>query len=129
MKVLLKAMAEKKQIEAGKILKKLLERRGIEVHKIVIFGSYAKGKEKKESDIDIIIVSKDFENQDIFGRVEITSGIHRELVEEIMIPVDIMYYSVKEWEKGSSLTINAAKQQGEIVYSRWNRDYLRLKKT
>jgi len=111
-------MAEKNYLKAGRILKRLLERRGIEVHKIVVFGSYAKGKEKKESDIDIIIVSKDFENQDIFGRVETTAGIHRELVEEIMIPVDIMYYSVKEWEKGNSLTINAAKQEGEIVYSR-----------
>ncbi len=100
------------------MLKRLLELRGIDVHKIVVFGSYAEGKENKESDIDIIVVSKDFDKEDIFGRVELTAGIHRALVEKIMIPVDIMYYSAKEWKKGNSLIINAAKQEGEIVYSR-----------
>lgn len=100
------------------MLKRLLELRGIDVHKIVVFGSYVEGKENRESDIDIIVVSKDFDKEDIFGRVELTAGIHRELVEKIMIPVDIMYYSTKEWKKGNSLIIGAAKQEGEIVYSR-----------
>ena len=100
------------------MLKRLLELRGIDVHKIVVFGSYAKRRESKASDIDIIVVSKDFDKEDIFGRVELTAGIHRELVEKMSMPFDIMYYSTSEWERGDSLTINVAKKTGEIVHSK-----------
>jgi len=48
--------------------------------------------------------------------VKLVSGIHRELVEKIIMPVDIMYYSPEEWEKGNSLIINAAREEGEVVY-------------
>ncbi|MEA1964623.1 MAG: nucleotidyltransferase domain-containing protein [Candidatus Aerophobetes bacterium] len=109
-------MVKRKIVKAVEILEKLFQKRGIEIYKIVIFGSYAKGEEKKESDLDIIVVSENFEDKDIFEKVEIVSGIHRELVEKITIPVDIMYYSPTEWEKGSSLIINAAREEGKVVY-------------
>jgi len=102
--------------EIGHILKELLEQRGIVIDKIVIFGSYAKGKEKEDSDIDIIIVSKDFRDKSIFERVELTTGVGLELVRRTKKLFDIMYYSDKEWEKGSSLTINAAKDEGVVIY-------------
>jgi predicted nucleotidyltransferase len=97
-------------------LKTLLQKRGISIEKIVVFGSYAKGKEKEYSDIDIIIVSKDFREKDIFQRVELTRGIHRKLIDEIMKPFDIMYYSDEEWKKGHSLIINAAKEEGVVIF-------------
>ncbi|MEK6682773.1 MAG: nucleotidyltransferase domain-containing protein [Nitrospirota bacterium] len=109
-------MAKRKYINAVSILKKLIKHKGIEVEKIVVFGSYARGEERKGSDLDIIIVSRDFENKDIFERVEIVSGLHRELVEKTMMPADIMYYSPTEWEEGRSLIINQAKEEG-IVYA------------
>lgn len=109
-------MAKRKNIKTINILKELVKQRGMDVDRIVIFGSYARGEEKKGSDIDIIIVSRDFEGKDIFERVEITSGIHRELVERIMKPVDIMYYSPTEWEKSNSLIMNQAKEEG-VVYT------------
>ena len=40
--------------------KTLLEKEGIPVYKIIIFGSYAKNKAKKESDIDVCVVSPKF---------------------------------------------------------------------
>lgn len=40
--------------------KKLLEKEGTPVYKIIIFGSYAKNKAKKESDIDVCVVSPKF---------------------------------------------------------------------
>jgi len=109
-------MVKREIIKVKKILIELLEERGIDTEKIVVFGSYAKGEEKKDSDIDIIIVSKDFRNKNIFERVEITRGIHRKLVEEVMKPFDVIYYSDEEWERGHSLIINAAKEDGEVVY-------------
>lgn len=109
-------MAKRKFIRTISILKDLTRQKGIDVDKIVVFGSYARGEEKKGSDIDIIIVSRNFEGKDIFERVEIASGLHRELVEKTMMPADIMYYSPTEWEQGNSLIINQAKEEG-IVYT------------
>ena len=109
-------MAKRKNIKAINILKELVKQRGMDVDKIVVFGSYARGEEKKGSDIDIIIVSRDFEDKDIFERVKLASGLHRQLVEKTMMPADIMYYSPSEWEEGNSLIINQAKEEG-IVYA------------
>jgi len=78
-------MVKREVVKAVKILEKLLRERGIKIYKIVVFGSYAKGKEKKESDLDIIVVSENFEGKNIFEKVETVSGIHRKLVEKIIM--------------------------------------------
>jgi len=109
-------MVKKTTIKLGKTLQQLLRQRGITVKKIVVFGSYTRGEEKKDSDVDIIIVSPDFRNKDIFEKVELTSGIHRALVKRVKKPVDIMYYSDIEWGKSHSLIIDAAKREGEVIY-------------
>ena len=109
-------MAKKEFIEAREIIQELFQEREINLHKIIIFGSQAKNKGNQDSDIDIIVVSKDFRNKDIFEKVEVTSGIHRELVNRLKKPVDIMYYSDKEWDKGYSIIINAAKEEGAVIY-------------
>lgn len=96
-------------------LRQLLYQRKIDADKIVIFGSYAAGKEKKSSDIDIIIVSKSFRNKGIFEKVKLAGGIHRALVKQSKKPVDIMYYSDIEWEKGNSPVLNAAKKEGRLI--------------
>jgi len=109
----------KKEVIKAKIrdlLKSLFQERNIEVNKIVLFGSIVKGNIKKESDIDIIIVSKDFRRKDIFERVKLATGVGRELVKQIKMPFDLMYYSDKEWENENSLIIDEAKTKGEIIY-------------
>lgn len=45
-----------------KAYRKILEKNGIPVEKIILFGSYAKGVSKPWSDLDLCVVSK------IFGR-------------------------------------------------------------
>jgi len=108
-------MDKKEILKVEHILQKLFRQRKICVDKIVVFGSYARGKERRSSDIDIIVVSENFREKDIFERVELTSGIHRELVKQLKKPVDIMYYSDREWDKGYSLIINAAKEEGSVI--------------
>lgn len=96
---------------------KLLEEKGININKIVIFGSYLTSSFDEDSDIDIIIVSSDFRDKDIFERVELLSGLHRKFVKTIKRPLDILYYSDEEWEEGHSLIINSAKMSGGLIYS------------
>jgi predicted nucleotidyltransferase len=110
-------MVKKDFNKLTKITKELLQQRQIAINKIVVFGSYARNQAKKESDIDIIIVSKTFRNKDLFQRVALTSGLHRILVNKINKPFDIMFYSDSEWNKGDSLVVNAAKAEGKIIYS------------
>jgi predicted nucleotidyltransferase len=107
-------MARRKNI--GNSLLESLQKKGIEVSKIVLFGSCAQGRERKESDIDVIVVSKTFREKDIFQRVNLTRGVHREMVKIFMKPFDLMYFSDEEWENGNSLIINAAKEEGKVIY-------------
>jgi predicted nucleotidyltransferase len=112
-------MAEKISVKANirKILLQRLAQRRIHINKIIIFGSYAKRRQREESDIDLIIVSRDFRDKDIFERASLTTGIGRELVRRTGKPFDIMFYSDREWEEGNSIIITAARQEGEVVYS------------
>ncbi len=45
----------------------------INVDRIILFGSYAKGDFRKESDFDIAVISQDFEKMDIFEKIELFS--------------------------------------------------------
>ncbi len=113
-------MLKSEFVKIVQILQELFEEKAIELNKVVIFGSSAKGKAKEDEDrdIDIIIVSKDFRYKDIFEKVRLARGVHRKLVKEMMKPFDIMYYSDLEWERDSSLIINIAKEEGEVIYTR-----------
>lgn len=37
---------------------------GIRVKKIILYGSYAKGEAREDSDIDLVVVLNDFKNMD-----------------------------------------------------------------
>jgi len=112
-------MSERKNIKTWivKILKQMFQERGLSLDKIVIFGSLAKGMQREDSDIDIIIVSKDFRKKSIFERVELIAGVGRELVRRTKKPIDMLFISDQEWDKGNSLVINAAKKEGQILYA------------
>jgi len=53
-----------------------LEKLGIEVSQVILYGSYARGKPQEYSDIDIAVVSPAFSKLDIFERQEILSRAH-----------------------------------------------------
>lgn len=51
------------KIQVIKTIKKFiraLEHEGISVERVILYGSYAKGKARADSDIDVAVVSKDF---------------------------------------------------------------------
>jgi predicted nucleotidyltransferase len=96
-------------------IRQLLKEKGIITDKVVLFGSFGRGTEKADSDIDLIIVSRSFRNKSVFERVELTTGIGRKLVKTFKKPFDLMFYSDLEWEDGGSPVIHAAKQEGIIL--------------
>jgi predicted nucleotidyltransferase len=112
-------MSEKEIIKTQlkSLLEKLFNERGISISKIIIFGSFAENKLTEDSDIDIIVVSRDFREKGIFERVKMISGIGRELVQKFKIPFDLILYSDEEWETQNYLLILEAREKGEVIYS------------
>ena len=109
-------MSEKIIIKVRDILQNLCQQRGINISKIILYGSYAKKIQREDSDIDIIVISKNFRNKSIFEKAEITAGIDRELVRRTQKPFDILYYSDIEWVNSNSLIIDEAKKNSKILY-------------
>ena len=72
--------------------RKELEASGIRVKKILLYGSYARGKARKDSDIDLVVISDDFKNMDLFER---HSLLGRARV-NISHPMEILGYTEEE---------------------------------
>ena len=106
-------MGRKKHIEHLKEFKKEIGKR-IKIQKMILFGSRASGKPRKESDFDIIIVSPNFKGKDSLVR-------GREFYKSwnINYPVDFLCYTPEEFKKlKKQLTIvQIATKEGKEI---WN---------
>ena len=69
------------------------------VEKIILFGSRAQGKTGKDTDIDLIIVSKKFQKMDFFQR-----GAKMYDHWTLRYPVDFLCYTPAEFKKLSKQT-------------------------
>lgn len=67
-------MSQRKIREIIRFIKSYLHAHKIRISKIVPFGSYAKSGFIQRNDIDIALVSTDFEDRDIFERAEMLGG-------------------------------------------------------
>ena len=95
-------------ITAINFFEKCLTDKGINISKIILFGSYANGTPDHESDIDLVIISNDFDGKNIFERANLTKEAEILTIRKYLIPLDIITLSNKEFETQS---IN-----GEIIY-------------
>lgn len=90
--------------------------RNVRISKIVFFGSSSKGSQSEDSDIDLLVLSDEFENMNIFQKAKVTDGLEWILVKEYKKPFDILYYSNSDWENSSNLIITEAKKNGRTLY-------------
>jgi len=63
--------------------KKSLKALGINTQKIILYGSYAFGRAREGSDIDLIVVSSDFEDKNIRERLELLGVASARIMEPI----------------------------------------------
>lgn len=108
-------MARSTIIKAVKFLERCLIENGLNISKIILFGSQAKRKATKESDIDILIVSEDFRNKDIFERAKLTKDAEIKTIKKFIVPLDILTLTLEEFEGETSL-IAAYAKDGEVIY-------------
>lgn len=87
-----------------------LEGVGLRDAKIVLYGSYADGTQHEGSDIDLVIISDDFQNKGYWERIDILTDAIYELYE----PIEAVAMTTEEWEKGDSLIAEIARG-GEVT--------------
>ncbi len=78
-----------------------LESLGIYVQKVIVFGSQAKGTFNKNSDIDIAVISKDFEKMDLWTRAKYLGRAAR----GIPYPIEAIGFSPSQLKKIEQGTI------------------------
>ncbi|MFH1121001.1 MAG: nucleotidyltransferase domain-containing protein [Bacteroidota bacterium] len=79
-------------------LRTQLSLNGLNVESIALFGSAMTGELNEDSDIDLIIVSSDFRNKDIFERSELTMKPEIETLRKFKIPMDIINLTPDEYK-------------------------------
>jgi hypothetical protein len=93
--------------------KQRLEVLGVRVKKIILYGSYALGRAKEDSDIDLVVVSDDFKNMDLWERLCLLGrariGIKR--------PMEILGLTEEEFVEEQSGTFigDEVKSKGVVV--------------
>jgi uncharacterized protein len=86
--------------------------RGIRPNKLILFGSYAKGTNTEDSDIDLVVISNDFSGKDYWERINILS----DAIYEIFAPIEATAFTEEEWMDGKSIIADIA-QNGEVIYA------------
>jgi predicted nucleotidyltransferase len=78
-----------------------LEKLGISIEKVIVFGSQAKGTFNKDSDIDIAIISEDFEKMGLWDRAKYLGRAAR----NIPYPIEALGFSPSQLKKVEQGTI------------------------
>lgn len=90
---------------------KALEAQKVKPQKIVLFGSYSRGTQGEDSDIDLVVISDDFAGKDYWERIEILSTA----IYTVFAPIEATAMTGQEWESGESRIVDFARN-GEVVY-------------
>lgn len=95
------------------LLKEALEKRGVRVKEVYLFGSYARGDYLKSSDIDLVVVSDDWENIPFLKRLDI---VNKAIWTERLGNVEVIPATTKEVnEKNSVILRDAARYWVRIL--------------
>ena len=104
-------MDKKTVLEIISSFRKAIESKGIKINKLILFGSYATGRYREDSDIDVVVISQDFNDKGYWERIDILSSA----IYQVFQPIEAVAMTPEEWERGKSLLVDYAKG-GEVVY-------------
>ena len=91
---------DKKTVTAiADFLKAELLQKGVKLSGVALFGSQLFGKSNPYSDIDLIIVSDNFRNKNIFERSEITMDAEIKALKKFQVQMDIFKMTDKEFNQ------------------------------
>ena len=105
------------KIELPKMVMDLVKE--IDPEKIILFGSYAKGNQTPESNLDLLIIEKDEFNHTRNRWNELTRI--RKILASYRIAKDILVFSKseeEEWKNSVNHIISSALKEGSLLYER-----------
>ena len=110
---------DRKKIDPKKVVKEYLKcfPSSIKVSGVFLFGSYATSKAREDSDIDIVVISPDFEKIDFIKRMEMLSRFRQAEITR-SVPMDIIGYTPEEFANidKESVIMKQAKKEGRMIF-------------
>lgn len=106
-----------REIEIRNIGNKVAEvlSRSIKVDRLILFGSYAYGRPREESDFDIAVISDDLGRIGMLERM----GLFSKAALEIDRRVELKGFDRKEFQKASKGSMaELIRRRGKVIYSR-----------
>ena len=89
----------------------------IPVEIVILFGSYAWGHPKKDSDIDLAVISSRFKKMGDIKRIMLLSDVARRVKTPSIIDIDPLGFTAEELEDADYFDIAAEiKEKGKVVY-------------
>jgi predicted nucleotidyltransferase len=92
-----------------------LKNDSVQVNQIILFGSQSDGSATTESDIDLCVVSRDFEGKGILQRAKMVRNAEIETIKKYLIPLDIINLTPEELANGTSLAAQFV-SKGNVIY-------------
>jgi len=90
--------------------KEALLKHGLSVDNIILYGSYFDGSYHEGSDIDLVVISKDFRGKGFLERIDMML----DALCEIFKPIEAYPMTPEEFEKGESMIALFAKEGEEV---------------
>lgn len=97
-------MGQETIIKTIQKFRRALESADIQVEKLILFGSYATGTAREDSDIDVVVISPSFADKGYWERIEILS----DAIYEVFAPIEASAFTPEEWKDGDSLLVDYA---------------------
>jgi len=86
--------------EIVKQYKEALQKCGIKVERFILYGSFAQGNPREDSDIDLVVISENFQKMNLRERLEVLGiGAAR-----IMKPIEAQGYTLEEIESAPEIS-------------------------
>lgn len=82
-------------------LREQLVKNGLSVDSIALFGSALTNEMHMDSDIDLIIISSDFRNKDLFERCQMTMKPEIDTLKKFKVPMDVINLSPDEYNEST----------------------------
>ena len=88
-----------------KQFKQQIEEKKVHVERMILFGSWVKGSQQEGSDIDVVVISKDFGSKDYWARIDILA----QAVYKVLAPIEAVAMTPQEWDSKESVICEFAK--------------------
>jgi len=88
-----------------KKFKNALESNKIRVDQLILFGSYAEGTAREDSDIDLVVISSSFSDKSYWERINILT----DAIYQVFAPIEASAFTPDEWKSEKSLIFDYAK--------------------